>query len=111
ADGLRARGYEVTTAGPETARKLVREADHDVVVTDLRMPEVDGIDLLTASKQLMPERPVIVMTAFGAVDTAVESLRRGAFHYLLKPFKVAELDVFICRALEERALRRETRSL
>jgi two-component system response regulator HydG len=51
------------------------------------------------------------MTAFGAVDTAVESLRKGAFHYLLKPFKVAELDVFICRALEERALRRETRSL
>lgn len=111
ADGLRSRGYTITVASPNTAATLVRDASFDVLVSDLRMPEIDGISLLTLSKQLVPERPVIVMTAFGAVDTAVESLRKGAYHYLLKPFKVAELDVFITRALEERALRRETRSL
>jgi two-component system, NtrC family, response regulator HydG len=111
ADGLRAHRHDVTAAGGDVAAQLVRESAPDVLVTDLRMPEIDGISLLMLSKQLVPDRPVIVMTAFGAVDTAVDSLRKGAFHYLLKPFKVAELDLVIGRALEERALRRETRSL
>jgi two-component system response regulator HydG len=75
------------------------------------MPEIDGIALLDLSRRVAPERPVVVMTAFGAVDTAVESLRKGAYHYLLKPFKVAELDIFVRRALDERALRREASSL
>ncbi len=111
ADGLRAHGHEVTDAGPAAAAALVRDASFEVLVTDLRMAEIDGISLLTLSKQIVPDRPVIVMTAFGAVDTAVDSLRKGAFHYLLKPFKVAELDLVIGRGLEERALRLETRSL
>jgi two-component system, NtrC family, response regulator HydG len=111
ADGLHPHGHEVTTAGADVAPTLVRDPSYDILVTDLRMPEIDGISLLTLSKQIVPERPVIVMTAFGAVDTAVESLRKGAFHYLLKPFKVAELNLVIGRALEERALRRETRTL
>ncbi|MDB4934534.1 MAG: Response regulator of zinc sigma-54-dependent two-component system [Labilithrix sp.] len=111
ADGLRAHDYDVVASDANDAPRLVRDASHDVLVTDLRMPEIDGISLLTLSKQIVPERPVVVMTAFGAVDTAVDSLRKGAFHYLLKPFKVAELDLVIGRALEERALRRETRTL
>jgi two-component system response regulator HydG len=111
ADGLRGHGYDVTAAGADVAPELVRDASYDVLLTDLRMPEIDGISLLSLSKQSAPERAVIVMTAFGAVDTAVDSLRKGAFHYLLKPFKVAELDLVIGRALEERALRRETRTL
>jgi len=111
ADGLRAHGHGVTASGADTASKLVREGGHDILVTDLRMPEIDGISLLILSKQIVPERPVVVMTAFGAIDTAVDSLRKGAFHYLLKPFKVAELALVIGRALEERALRRETRTL
>ncbi|CAN5916495.1 sigma-54 dependent transcriptional regulator [soil metagenome] len=111
ADGLRPYGHDVTTTGAGPAAELVRDPSFDILVTDLRMPEIDGISLLTLSKQVVPERPVVVMTAFGAVDTAVESLRKGAFHYLLKPFKVAELHLVIGRALEERALRRETRTL
>ena len=112
ADGLVDLGYTVTTATTASdARRLVADPSVDVLVTDLRMPELDGIELLAASKRAAPERPVLVMTAFGAIDTAVESLRQGAHHYLLKPFKVAELDLFIRRALEERALRRETRTL
>jgi two-component system response regulator HydG len=112
ADGLGDLGWVVSTATrAEEAMRLVRDPSIDVLVTDLRMPEVDGIELLAASKRFAPERPVIVMTAFGAIDSAVESLRKGAYHYLLKPFKVAELDLFANRALEERALRREARTL
>jgi two-component system response regulator HydG len=112
ADGLADRGYDVATASDGAqASSLVRERSFDVLVTDLRMPEVDGIALLDLSRKVAPDRPVIVMTAFGAVDTAVESLRKGAYHYLLKPFKVAELDIFIRRALDERALRREATNL
>ncbi len=112
ADGLVDRGYEVTTATTgDEATALVRDRSFDLLVTDLRMPDVDGIALLDLSRKIAPERPVIVMTAFGAVDSAVESLRKGAYHYLLKPFKVAELDIFIRRALDERALRREASTL
>jgi len=112
ADGLAELGYLVETATTAAeSKKLVRDASIDVLVTDLRMPDVDGIELLALSKRIAPERPVLVMTAFGAIDTAIESLRKGAHHYLLKPFKVAELDLFIQRAIEDRALRRETRTL
>ena len=111
AEGLRARGHDVLDAGAGDASALVRDPEHDVLVTDLRMPEIDGISLLAASRQLHPERPVIVMTAFGSVDSAVESLRKGAYHYLVKPFKVAELELFIQRALENRALRHDARTL
>jgi len=112
ADGLAELGYAVVTAtsAPDAIR-LARDSTIDVLVTDLRMPEVDGIELLALSKRIAPERPVLVMTAFGAIDTAMESLRKGAHHYLLKPFKVAELDLYIRRALEQRALRQETRTL
>lgn len=112
ADGLEDRGYDVVRAcRAEDAELLVRDRSIDIIVTDLRMPGMDGIALLDLARRIAPERPVIVMTAFGAVDTAVESLRKGAYHYLLKPFKVAELDIFVRRALEERALRREAKSL
>ena len=110
ADGLDALGYTPRVAsGAEEASARVKDADVDVVVTDLRMPGLDGLELLALSKRVAPERPVVVMTAFGAIDSAVESVRKGAYHYLLKPFKVAELDLFLQRALGERALRRELR--
>ncbi len=112
ADGLTDLGYAARTASSaDAATSLVRDPDVEVLVTDLRMPAQDGMELLALSKKVAPERPVIVMTAFGAIDTAVESLRKGAYHYLLKPFKVGQLDLFVQRALAERALRRETRSL
>jgi two-component system response regulator HydG len=112
ADGLDDRGYDVARASnAEDAETWVRDPTVDVVVTDLRMPVMDGIAVLDLSRRIAPDRPVIVMTAFGAVDTAVESLQKGACHYLLKPFKVAELDIFVRRALDERALRHEATTL
>ncbi|HEX3593875.1 MAG TPA: sigma-54 dependent transcriptional regulator [Polyangiaceae bacterium] len=112
ADGLSERGYDAVAASSsrEAARALGSD-DFDVLVTDLRMPEPDGLALLAASKDANPARPVIMMTAYSAVDSAIESIRRGAYHYLTKPFKVDELALFVDRAMDEARLRRETVSL
>jgi two-component system response regulator HydG len=111
ADELGTDGFDVTfvTSSDEAARAL--DGDFDALVTDLRMPGLDGLELLARSRQVAPERPVIVMTAFSAVDSAIESIRRGAYHYLTKPFKVDELALFLSRALDEARLRREAANL
>jgi two-component system response regulator HydG len=112
ADGLAGAGWRARAVGDgASAAKLIRERQFDALVTDLRMPDVDGLKLLALAKQLAPERPVIIMTAFSAIDSAVECVRQGAYHYLTKPFKVAELDLFLQRALENRALRKTARDL
>ncbi len=112
ADGLEERGMSArwVSTGPDARREL-QAADLDVVVTDLRMPGLDGMGVLDLSKSSAPERPVIVMTAYGAIDSAVDCLRRGAYHYLTKPFKVDELALFVGRAVEEARLRRESAQL
>jgi two-component system response regulator HydG len=112
AAGLDARGYSCRPVGTaQEASVAIAEGRHDALVCDLRIPETDGLELLAQSKAICPESPVIVMTAFSGVDTAIESIRRGAYHYLTKPFKVDELALFLRRALDESALRREARSL
>jgi two-component system response regulator HydG len=112
ADGLAHRGFEGVVVGSsaEAARLLGREK-FDALVTDLRMPDLDGLGLLSVARQIAPNCPVIVMTAYSAIDTAIESIRRGAYHYLTKPFKVEELALFLDRALDEARLRRETVTL
>jgi two-component system response regulator HydG len=79
----------------------------DVVVTDLRMHRGDGLEVLTRIKQLDATVPVIIMTAFGAIDSAVEAMRRGAFHYITKPFQLDSLRALVERAGRERALANE----
>jgi two-component system response regulator HydG len=112
AEGLRDRGYDPVAVGTssEAARRL-RAEPFDALVTDLRMPDIDGLGLLQLSRSLDPSRPVIVMTAYSAVDTAVESIRQGAYHYLTKPFKLDELALFLGRALEDAGVRKEARAL
>jgi two-component system, NtrC family, response regulator HydG len=107
-EGLLERGYDsvAISSSKEAARRLAIE-DVDALVTDLRMPGVDGLGLLELSRRATPERPVIVMTAYSALDTAIESIRQGAYHYLTKPFKVEELALFLGRSLDEARLRRE----
>jgi DNA-binding NtrC family response regulator len=111
-DTLSDRGYQAVAAGSgrQAIEFLARDA-FDAVVTDLRMPDGDGLTVLAASQRLDPGRPVLVMTAFGAVDAAIELIRRGAYHYLTKPFRHEELAVFLERGLEEAALRREALAL
>ncbi len=112
ADGLVDRGYDARAlASSRDALTAIRAGQVDLLVTDLRMPEIDGLALLDAARQAVPDLPVIVMTAYGAIDSAVESIRKGAFHYLTKPFKLEELLVFVERALADRSLRRETAAL
>jgi two-component system response regulator HydG len=112
ADGLADRGLDAIAcaSSPEAAKRLDDEP-FDALVTDLRMPAIDGMGLLARSKRAAPERPVIVMTGYGAIETAVDAIRQGAHHYMTKPFSVDELALFVRRALEEVSVRREARSL
>ncbi|HEX5656969.1 MAG TPA: sigma-54 dependent transcriptional regulator [Polyangiales bacterium] len=113
AEGLSERGWRAQAVGDaDVALGMIRaRGGFDALVTDLRMPDVDGLTLLGTARQFTPERPVIIMTAFSAIDSAVECVRRGAFHYLTKPFKVAELDLYLQRALETSQLRKTARDL
>ena len=112
ADGLIDRGYEAVALGSgRNALARLEQGGFDVLVTDLRMPDMDGLDLVAASRKMAPNRPVIVMTAYGAIDSAVESIRRGAYHYLLKPFTTEELSIFLERALDEVRVRKEAAAL
>ncbi|MFH2010272.1 MAG: sigma-54 dependent transcriptional regulator [bacterium] len=112
ADQLQSAGYAVDIAesGAE-ALALAERRVPDVVVTDLRMQPVDGFDVLAAMQRIDPLVPVIIMTAFGAVDSAIEAMRLGAFHYLTKPFQLDEVLIQVERALAERSLKEENRTL
>ena len=104
ADDLRHRGYRVSavTSGRDALRLLRTERVH-ALVTDLRMPELDGLELLRRSQELDPSRPVIVMTAFETLDTAMEASELGALHYIVKPFRVGRLARMLGEVLRERS--------
>ena len=105
ADQLADVGYTVELAGGGgEALAVLRAPPFDLVITDLRMREVDGFDILEATREKTPFLPVIVMTAFGSGDTEAEALRRGAYHYLAKPFQLKEVLAYVERALNTRRL-------
>ena len=105
-------GYEVAKAHDGLAGlHLLEQFAADVVLTDLRMPGVDGLALLARVKEIRPETLVVVMTAFGTVKTAVEAMKLGAEDYLSKPLNVEELEIVLQRVLEKKSLREETRNL
>jgi two-component system response regulator HydG len=112
AEHLRGIGHicSVVTSG-DAAIKHAHVHIPDLVVTDMRMSEVDGLDVLDAMRALDADIPVIVVTAFGGVEGAVESVKRGAYHYLVKPLRLEELALHVRRALDQRALRRDHRRL
>lgn len=87
------------------------EGDIDLIISDIKMPQIDGLEFTTQVKKIRPEIPIILITAFGSIETAIEAMRRGAFHYVVKPFKLTEMGVNIERALEYRGLQRENRAL
>lgn len=105
---LKREGYEVSTAanGAEGLERLKKER-FDLVISDLQMPEMSGMDLLQAAKELDPELVIIMITAFGSTETAVEAMKLGAYDYLQKPFKIDEVKIIIRQALEKRTLRME----
>ena len=110
--GFSRSGYEVIAAhGGEQAIKILDERNVDAIVTDLRMPDVDGMQVLAAAMAHEPSPPVIVITAFGTVESAVEALQIGAFTYLTKPLNIKELRAQVAKAMEMQALRRENLEL
>lgn len=98
-------GYEVHTAEDgEGALDLLKEHHIDLVITDLRMPKMDGMELLRRAVELDDELPIVMITAHGTVDNAVEALKTGAFDYITKPFDQAEVRAIVRKALKTRDL-------
>src|SRR5690606_23305099 len=109
---LRQAGHEVQEAASgEEALRLLECSNFDLLLTDLRMEPMSGTELLARALQIQPGLQVIVMTAFGSIDSAVEAMRLGATDYLSKPFQKVELEVRVAKALENRALRRQLDAL
>ena len=109
---LREEGYTTYSASnAETALNLLRQEKVDLVVTDLRLPGMDGLEFLQAAKRVNAALPVIVMTAYGTVETAVEAMKAGASDYVLKPFPLEEIKLIIRKELDVHDLREENRSL
>lgn len=111
-DTLRDHGY--VTSGVSTgnaALRAMRESEFDLILTDLQMPEMDGISLLRAAKELDHHMVGIVMTGHGTIDTAVEAMKAGALDYILKPFKLSVAIPVLSRALAVRHLRLENAAL
>jgi two-component system response regulator HydG len=109
---LAREGYEPGGAtDAEAALAAVEAAEPAVVLTDLRMEGMDGLALLAALRARAPGVRVILMTAFGSLETAISAMREGAFDYLTKPFALGEVTVAVQRALEDRALREENQRL
>jgi two-component system response regulator AtoC len=107
---LSKEGHDVETAlsGEEA---IARGENHlfDIVITDVRMGDKDGMEVLRSFKRIAPETTVIMITAFGSIETAIEAIRQGAFDYISKPFKLDEIKFTIRRALEQRRLIKENR--
>ena len=95
----------------ETGLKLLRENSVDLVLTDLKLPGMNGLEFLQSIKRQNAALPVVVMTAFGSVETAVEAMKAGASDYVLKPFSLTEMRMVIHKELDVRNLREENRSL
>src|SRR5579864_545264 len=102
---LRGAGYEVDeAANGEEGCERGGSGAYDIVLTDLRMGTKDGIDVLRSTKDAQPLTEVIVMTAYGTIESAVEAMRLGAFDYIQKPFTEQELLVKVAKALDSRRL-------
>jgi two-component system response regulator AtoC len=105
-------GYEVETAeDAETALRRLGTWQPELVITDIHMPGMDGLSLLAAVREKEPDIPVVLLTAYGSLKTAVDAIKAGAFDYLSKPFVVEDIRLVVRRALEHTKLVRENRSL
>ncbi|MGB2980818.1 MAG: response regulator [Candidatus Zixiibacteriota bacterium] len=109
---LSSEGYEVSLADSgEKAVKLMQSEPADVVLVDLKMPGIDGIETLRQIKKTAPDALAIVMTGYPTIDSSIEALRCGAYDYVVKPFKLNDLKSSIEKALEEHKLKDQTTRL
>jgi len=109
---LRNEGFEVTTAqGGKAGLEQIRSGAHDLILSDVRMPQVSGLDILNAAREQDPMTPVILMTAQASLQSAISAVNSGAFYYIQKPFSNDELVAILRRACEFRAVRVENKQL
>jgi len=107
-EALRKEGYQVeAVAGGAQAIERGRQKRFDVVLTDIRMGSVDGLEVLREFKQLSPDTPIVLLTAFGSMEGAIEAIKQGAYDYLAKPFKKEEIKLVVRRSLDHGRLVRE----
>jgi DNA-binding NtrC family response regulator len=105
-------GYEVTTTNnPLEVSKLLQDGHYDLVVTDLKMPLVDGIDLIGIVRNIEAAMPIIVITAYGTIETAEEAIQKGAYDFITKPFRKETILITIKRALEWKRMQGELAAL
>ena len=105
---LQKESHEVTSAANgREALEQIGQKTFDIVISDLKMPQLDGIDVLKTVKESAPETVVIMITAYASTETAVEAMKQGAYDYLTKPFKIEEVKLIVRNALEKRRLREE----
>jgi DNA-binding NtrC family response regulator len=98
-------GYRVRAfADPKEALKNLAGGGYDLLITDMKMPRMDGLEVLAEARKIQPSLAVLVITAYGTVETAVEAMRRGAYDYIQKPFKPEEIEMLVAKALEHRRL-------
>ena len=109
---MKKEGYEVVgTQSGQNALKLLEEQNFDVVLTDLKMEKVDGMQILKKCNELHPETEVIMITGFATLESAVDAMKHGAFYYIAKPFKLDEVRKVVKEALEKVRLKQENRHL
>ncbi len=109
---LRNEGFDVTTAqGGKAGLEQIRSGQYDIILSDVRMPQVTGIDILNAAREQDPMTPVILMTAQASLQSAISAVNSGAFYYIQKPFSNDELVAILRRACEFRAVRVENKQL
>ncbi|NOZ25127.1 MAG: sigma-54-dependent Fis family transcriptional regulator [Nitrospirae bacterium] len=109
---LKKEGYEIkTTSSGQNALKLLNRHDFDVVLTDLKMEKVDGMQILRRCKEADPDVEVIMITGYATVETAIEAMKQGAYHYIAKPFKLDEVRKVVREASEKVRLKKENRKL
>ena len=106
--GLSAQGYTVFSAGDgKTALRLAEEESLDLIVLDLKLPDLNGIEVLKGLRDLEKDMPVLVITAYGSIDTAIQAIRAGAYDYITKPFDLEAFLLSISQALEASRLKKE----
>lgn len=108
AEVLREEGFHVSATGDSfEALNLLKREEFDLLITDLKMKGLKGLDLLEEAKKVAPTTPVIIITAFGTIESAIKAMKMGAYDYITKPFQMDELILTLRKALETRQLRKE----
>jgi DNA-binding NtrC family response regulator len=110
---LEKRGYQILTASSltEASNLAAAEQSLDVLLVDIRLPDGDGMDLMTKIQKMHPLCQALVLTGFGTIESAIEATKRGAFHYISKPFNIDEVLTLVQKALEHKHLRQENKAL